>query len=136
MEKVKNAWRAFWKKAEPVFKKIGDIFRAIGRVLAVIGKYIMRLHKIFLAIPVVYGAVRIAMYAQENLPETVGISLQANGEYAITVARNVAIQGSLAVTAACLLLMFCSRRTIYPWIISIFSLVLPFLILLTNVFPA
>lgn len=136
MEKVKNAWQVFWKKAEPVFKEIGDIFRAIGRVLAVIGKYIMRLHKIFLAVPVVYGAVRIAMYAQENLPETVGISLQENGEYAITVARNVAIQGSLAVTAACLLLMFCSRRTIYPWIISIFSLVLPFLILLTNVFPA
>jgi len=34
------------------------------------------------------------------------------------------------------LMMWLSRRTIYPWIISIFTLVLPILIWITNVFPA
>lgn len=136
MEKKKNAWNDFWQKAKPVFQKIGEVFRAIGRVLAVIWKYIVRLHAIFLAAPVVYAAMRIAMYAQEVLPETVGINLKENGEYALMVSRDVAIQGSLAVTAACLLMMFCSRRTIYPWLISIFSLILPVVIYLTNVFPA
>ena len=40
------------------------------------------------------------------------------------------------MTALCLLMMFLSRKTIYPWIISIFSLVLPFLLIVTNIFPA
>jgi hypothetical protein len=43
--------------------------------------------------------------------------------------------GPLGVTAACLLLMFCSRRTLYPWLISIMSLLLPMLILLLNNYP-
>ena len=41
----------------------------------------------------------------------------------------------LVVTGVCLVMMWLSRRTIYPWIISIFSLVLPILIWITNVFP-
>ena len=41
----------------------------------------------------------------------------------------------LAVTALCLLMMFISRRTIYPWLISIFSLVLPILLIVTNMLP-
>ena len=42
----------------------------------------------------------------------------------------------LVITGVCLVMMFLSRRTIYPWLISIFSLVLPWLIWITNVFPA
>ena len=41
-----------------------------------------------------------------------------------------------ALTAVCLLLMFISKKVLYPWLISIFSLVLPILILITNIFPA
>jgi len=85
---------------------------------------------------VVYGALRVAEYANENLPDQVGLNLLENGEYAYTVTKEIAVLGPLAVTAACLLLMFCSRKTMYPWLICMFSLVLPFLIILTNVFPA
>ena len=42
----------------------------------------------------------------------------------------------VAVTALCLLLMMCSRKTIYPWLISLFSLVLPLVLMLGAVFPA
>ena len=124
------------KKVSAGWEKTKDVLCAIGRVFAKIGKYIFMLRSVLLAIPVVYAAVRLAMYARENLPEQVGINLKESGEYALLVARDTAIMGSLAVTALCLLMMFVSKRTIYPWLISIFSLVLPILLIVTNIFPA
>ena len=47
----------------------------------------------------------------------------------------LAVMGPLGLTAACLLLMFCSRKAMYPWAISIFTLALPVLLLLSNVYP-
>ena len=44
--------------------------------------------------------------------------------------------GPLGLTAACLLLMFCSRKAMYPWAISIFTLALPVLLLVSNVYPS
>ena len=136
MEKFLERVKENWTKAQPVFRRIGDVLKKIWNVLKKIGKFLWRIHAIFLAIPVVLVALRLAEYSRENLPDNVGIYLLQNGDYAYTVTKNVAIMGPLAVTAACLLMMFCSRRTIYPWIISIFSLVLPILIIVTNVFPA
>ena len=131
MEKVKM----IWGKVCDAMRPVGNVFNGIGRVIAWICKWIMRLRKIFLAVPVIYGALRVAEYANENLPDRVGLNLLENGEYAYTVAKNLAVLGPLAVTAACLLLMFCSRRTMYPWLICMFSLVLPILIVLTNIYP-
>lgn len=97
--------------------------------------WIYRLRSVILAIPVAIGAIVLAIYNQANLPETVGINIQATGEYAETVTRSVAVFGPLAVTAICLLMVFCSKKVLYPWLISLFSLVLPLLILITNIFP-
>ena len=118
-----------WQKTKAVFQKIGRVFDIIGKVL-----YHMR--KLFLAAPVVWLAVRLYGYAMEELPKTVGLMLQEDGMYAHYVPRDTAAMGCMAVTAACLLMMFLSRRTLYPWVISLFSLVLPFLLILTNIFPA
>ena len=41
----------------------------------------------------------------------------------------------VAITAVCLLMMFLSKKTLYPWLISVFSLVLPLVIWFSNVFP-
>ena len=71
----------------------------------------------------------------KHLPEEVGINLLANGEYQYLISRGLAVMAPLVLTAACLLMVFFSRRTVYPWIISIFSLVLPLLLWFTNVFP-
>ena len=118
-----------WQKTKVVFGKTGRVFSVIGKVL-----YHMR--KLFLAAPVVWIAVRLYGYAMEELPKTVGLLLQESGEYAHYVPRDTAAMGCMAVTAACLLMMFLSRRTVYPWLISLFSLVLPFLLIITNMFPA
>jgi len=40
------------------------------------------------------------------------------------------------VTAACLVLMFTSRKALYPWAVSIFTLILPVLLLISNLYPA
>ena len=85
-----------------------------------------------MAAPVVFYAVKIAMINMDRLPEMVGFNIQANGEFAAMVSRDYAVYGPLGVTAFCLVLMFCSRKTVFPWIISIFSLVLPYLIYYTN----
>lgn len=128
--------KKIWQTVKTVFLKIGRFFDTIAGGVGWVYRLIMRFRKIFITIPVVYGALKLAMYNQEKLPAQVGILLQENGTYAYTVAQDVAIMGPLAVTAACLLLMFCSRRTLYPWLISMFSLVLPILILITNIFPS
>lgn len=132
MEILKKIWHGI----KTVFLKIGWFFDTIAAGVSWVYRVIMRFRKLFLLIPIVYGALKLAMYNQEHLPEQVGLNLLESGEYAYMVARDVAVQGPLAVTAACLLLMLFSRRTLYPWLISAFSLVLPILILITNIFPS
>ena len=72
----------------------------------------------------------------QHLPAVVGLDLQVGGDFSIQVVRELAVLGPVAVTAVCLLLMFISRRTLTPWIVSLVSLALPLVILVTNIFPA
>lgn len=122
-------------ETEPTEKKAESGVQKVISILRLIGNLIYRLRKVILAIPVVYYAIVFGVYNAKYLPERVGIVLQSNGEFAQTVARGLAVLGPMGVTAACLLLMFCSRRTLYPWLISIMSLALPILILLLNNYP-
>lgn len=105
-------------------------------VLKTIGVWIYRLRGLLMAVPVAVAALYLAAQNMARLPEEVGINLLANGQYEYLVSRGLAVLVPLVVTGVCLVMMFLSRRTIYPWIISIFSLVLPWLIWITNVFPA
>ncbi len=106
-----------------------------GKVLRTTGVWLYRLRRFFMAIPVVWYAMRLASNNLQKLPEQVGLNLQATGEYAQMIDRNLAVYGPLGITIGCLALMFFSRRARYPWIISIFTLVLPWLIWITNVYP-
>ena len=110
--------------------------RDFKSLMAFIGMILFRLRKVVLAVPVVMLAVKLALYNRENLPEQVGINLQSSGEFAQMISRDMAVMGPLGLTAACLLLMLCSKKALYPWAISLFTLVLPVMILLTNIYPA
>ena len=131
-----NKLREFWAKTLPARKKIGKVLTVIGKVLRVTGRWIYRLRGLLISIPVALGALYLAKFNMENLPESVGINLLANGQYSQMIAREAAVMAPLVVTAACLVLVLCSRRIVYPWLIAVFSLVLPLLIYFTNVFPA
>ena len=136
IDKVMEKWNLFQQKARPVMQKAGQILQKTAQVIKKIFKYIMRFRKIFLAIPVGWGAISLALYNMGHLPAVVGLDMQNNGEFSMLVVRELAVLGPLAITALCLLLMFASRRTLTPWIVSLFSLSLPLLILITNVFPS
>ncbi len=123
------------KETPAALQAAGNVAIGIGNFFRVIYSFFQRTHKLFLAAPVVVAAVMIADYCWDRLPEPVGILLQENGEFLQMVSKEAAVFTPLVVTLACLVLMFCSRRTLYPWLISLFSLVLPFVILLTNIFP-
>lgn len=113
----------------------GSVLKKISRVFGLILTWIYRLRGIFLAIPVVYAAMKLASYNMEHLPQIVGINLQSSGAFADTISREFAVYGPLGVTAACLVLMLCSRKVMYPWAISVFTLILPVILLLSNRYP-
>ena len=123
------------EEEKPEKKQKNDGFQKVWNVIRLICNLIYRLRKVIMSIPVVYYAIVFGIYNAKYLPERVGLVLQSNGEFVKTVSRSLAVMGPMGVTAACLLLMFCSRRTLYPWLISIMSLLLPILILLLNNYP-
>lgn len=111
------------------FQKIWDVIRIL--CLAV-----YRLRSVFLAIPVILVALRLAAYNSEHLPLLVGLNLQTTGEFAKTISRQTAVTFPLFLTGGCLVLTFLSKKSLYPWLISIFSLAIPIMLLITNMYPA
>ncbi|MEF2836251.1 MAG: hypothetical protein U0N82_00810 [Oscillospiraceae bacterium] len=121
---------------QPEAKNFKTTLANINSLINFIGMMLFRLRKLVLAVPVGYAAVKLALYNRANLPEQVGINLQSSGAFEQMITRDIAVMGPLGLTAACLLLMFCSRKAMYPWAISVFTLAVPILILFTNLYPA
>lgn len=116
--------------------KVKNTISKINSVINTVGTWLFRLRKPVMAAPVVYYALKLAAYNSSHLPEQVGIDLQSTGEFAQTIGRELAVMGPLCLTLACLLLMFCSRKAMYAWAISIFTLTLPLLLLFSNTYPS
>lgn len=103
-------------------------------------EWIYKLRSVILAIPVVFGAVVLAIYNAANLPEKLQLYFPSSADKEVIIkviemGKGTAIFVPLLVTAFCLLMMFCSRRVIYPWIISLFSLLLPLFFIFISRFP-
>lgn len=124
-DKKKN----FWDSIGPGLKKT-------GRVIWRICQWIYKLRGLLLSLPVAIAAIYLAVQNSEKLPAAVGINLQANGEFATMINHDVAIWVPLGITGLCILFTCCSRRVVYPWLIGIFSLIVPILLQLTNSFIA
>lgn len=136
LEDVMEKWETFCENAQPVWEKIVHVFREIGKAFGFVFGYLFKMRKIFLAIPVVIGAIYLALYNLANLPAIVGFDLMATGEFGTQLPREVVVFGCLLVTLVCLLLMLCSKRVLTPWMVSMISLILPVVILLANTFPS
>lgn len=98
-------------------------------------KLIFKYRAAILSIPVALTAIILAFVNASRLPETVGVELLATGEYATSVGRTTAVLIPLVITAFCIMLTCLSKRIVFPWLVSAFSLVLPILIWLTNIYP-
>lgn len=126
------------KKPKKRTEKIEDSrtgFQKFVRVWNGFWKWIFHLRSVGFAIPIAIIAILLAMHNEANLPEQVGLNIQSTGAYEQMVDREVAVYAPLALTGICVFLMLCSRKVLYPLLISIFSLALPILIWITNTFP-
>lgn len=122
------------KFSKPTEKNLegGSFQKAFGGVIM----FFYRARKIVMAAPVAIYAFYLAYQNSIKLPSEVGIFLQNNGNFLRMVDRGTAVVFPLLVTLGCLTLMMFSRKAMYAWAISIFTLALPVLILLSNTFPA
>lgn len=135
IEKGTEKWRELCKKTQPTRQAIARAMGRFGKVMTRFGHFLYAMRKVFAAVPVGVAAVLLAIYNQAHLPRVVGLGLQNDGTYNLLLVRELAVLGPVAVTAVCLLMMFASKKILTPWLVSLFSLAVPLVILLTNIFP-
>jgi len=132
-ENIKDKWQQLGESR--AVQGTALVLKNIGQVLTLTTKWAYKLRSVLLAIPVAVLAVALALRNMQQLPTQVGINILATGEFQWMISREMAAIAPLAVTGVCILLMFCSKKVLYPWLISLFTLVLPLVIWFTNVFP-
>lgn len=110
------------------------VIKSIGRFLKSAASFVFWFRKFFLAIPVVVAAFLLAKYYLAELPQQVGLILSQEGVYSVVVAKETAVRWWLYLTGGSLVLMCLSRKVFYPWLISVITLFIPYLVLLLNRF--
>ena len=129
-----QAWEDFTDK--PWVQKVAGFFKKVGFVLKLTAKWAYQLRSLVLSIPVFVCAGALAIRNARLLPEFVGFGLLVSGEYQWLISRSAAVLLPLAVTAICIVLMLCSKKMMYPWLVSVLSLILPVVIWFSSTFPA
>lgn len=134
-EDIKARFAAFRQKLKEKNEQEGK-----GSTFRYVCQWVYKLRSVFMAIPVAFAAIVMAIYNAGHLPERVSVYFPSFAEEEMIVkltelSRGSAVMIPLLITAGCLLLMFCSRRHTYPWLISIFSLALPLFFLFVGLFP-
>ena len=130
LQKVGTGLTSFWVKTQPFREGVVKVC-----------KWAYKLRNILLTVPVAALAVIFAVVNMAQLPDAVMISwpMIRDGILVIQdilVSKLLAVFAPLAVTAFCLLMVIASKRMVYPWLISLFSLALPLFFYFCTVFPA
>ena len=115
--------RGAWNNSASARGKIASFCSATG-------KWTYKLRAFVLAISIVVIAVILAVSNMATLPAAVAIGLPniVNGILVfqeVLVSKILAVFIPLLVTAFCLLMMFLSKRISFPFLVSLFSLILP-----------
>lgn len=113
-------------------QKLKAFFSKVWFVLKLTVKWAYQLRSLVLSIPVFVCAAALAIRNAQLLPVYVSVVSIAEKQYLIT--RGVAVLVPLAVTSICIVLMLCSKKMLYPWLVSVLSLVLPWVIWLASTF--
>ena len=91
IDKVLDVWQRFCEKAKPVLLVIWDVLLQLAAAFKVVCKHLVKLRKVFLAIPIGWGAIMLALRNMQKLPAEVGLNLQENGEFSIVIAKELAV---------------------------------------------
>ena len=116
-------------------KKVKKFFRKVWKNVKKIAAKIFHYRAVFLALIVVACSLTMAAVSMFLLPAQVGIDLQIDGSYTFMLPKLLAVLFPVLITLISLVFVLISKRTLYPWLISLFTLALPAVILLTNIFP-
>lgn len=116
-------------------KKVKKLFRKVWKNVKKITAKIFHYRAVFLALIVVACSLTMAAVSMFLLPAQVGIDLQIDGSYTFMLPKLLAVLFPVLITLISLVFVLISKRTLYPWLISLFTLALPAVILLTNIFP-
>ena len=133
-DKIRQPWNRLCDTEG--MQKVLAFLQKAAIVLKLTAKWAYQLRSLVLSIPIFVCACVLAIRNVALLPELVGINMLASGEYEWFISRGAAVLLPLILTAVCLVLMFCSKKVLYPWLISVFSLAVPLVLWITNVFPA
>lgn len=132
--RISQKWIQFMEKENT--QKVLAFLKKVGFVLKLTAKWAYQLRSLVLSIPVFICAGALAIRNASLLPDLVGVNILASGEYQWLISKGTAVLIPFGVTVVCLVLMLCSKRILYPWLISLFSLALPLVVWITNTFPA
>ena len=116
-------------------KKAKKFIRKVWKTVKKIVVKIFHYRAVFLALIVVACSLAMAAVSMVLLPAQVGIDLQIDGTYSFMLPKALAVLFPVLITLISLVFVLISKRTLYPWLISLFTLALPAVILLTNIFP-
>lgn len=103
--------------------------------------WVYRLRSVWLSVPVLLAALILALRNTIRLPQTVTFSWAALNDVGnlifqnVTINKTLAVWGPFGITALCVAMIFLSRRVVYPWLISLFTLILPIVLYWVNIFP-
>lgn len=104
-----------------------------GKIVKLIFLWIYRLRSVILSLPVAVAAVILAVRNSSKLPGPLEMNVGIN---VVTISKDVLVMGPLALTALGILMTLISKRVTYPWLISLFTLILPLVLLFTMTFGA
>lgn len=133
LEIVKGKWNAMLedknrqRKADNKRHKSGA-----GKFFAAVWRY----RGVILAAIVLVLSVAVAVASLAQLPDMVGVDLQSDGSFSFMVPKLIAVLFPFLITLISLFFVLISKRPMYPWLISLFTLSIPLLLYITNVFPA
>ena len=147
LDRIVDRWDWLVGKVRPVWRIIVMVFCGIGKFFLYLWRFVWFFRGVLVSLPVAAVALYIAAQAQKKLPEVLEIThiiIDPKAENALFdlfvmtedfITRDVAIFAPLALTAFCIAMTILSKRTLYPWLISVFTLVLPIVLYVLNTYP-
>lgn len=133
-EKIGDAILRMWERFKPQDDGSGSKFR-------IVCLWLFKFRSIFLAIPVIIATVVLASANMARLPESLLVKLPgftSSGHLILDtflLEKPAAVFIPVVLTSICVVMMFFSRRVVYPWICSILTLILPLFLYFITIFP-
>ncbi len=130
MKRILDFFRNIGKRIKGAWNNSASTRGKIVAFFSATGKWTYKLRGLVLAIPIVVISIILAVSNMATLPAAVAIGLPniVNGILVfqeVMISKILAVFIPLLVTAFCLLMMFLSKRISFPFLVSLFSLILP-----------